>query len=159
MLTFIVQETQSWHYKRHLYLTDEKAKIPATDLLDIIYAPCVQSFQAPDTTLEDWLNFSYRHFYLRYVFPKLQVKSWRERRKLNWKELHVCTPCCRERLRGRKQLKEFLRDMKNQPLPTLDLFGGAGAFSRGLREGSGCLKVTHAIEIVPSASKTFRQVG
>jgi DNA (cytosine-5)-methyltransferase 1 len=144
--------------QRHLYLTDEKTKVPATDLLDIIYAPCIQSFQAPDATLEDWLNLSYRHFYLRYAFPKLQVKSWRERKKLGWQELHVCTPCCKERLKGRKQLQEFLRDMKAQPLPTLDLFGGVGAFSKGLREGSGCLKVTHAIEIGPSAAKTFRRV-
>jgi DNA (cytosine-5)-methyltransferase 1 len=46
--------------------------------------------------------------------------------------------------------------MKPKPLPTLDLFAGVGAFSRGLKEGSDCLKVTHAIEIGPSAAKTLQ---
>ena len=71
----------------------------------------------------------------------------------------MCTPCCKERLKGRKSLYEFLVQSERQLLPTLDLFGGVGAFSRGLSEGSGCLKVTHAVEISPSAAKTFKYVG
>ena len=142
-----------------MYLTDEKAKVPVQDLLDIIYAPCMQSFQPPDATLEDWLSLSYHHFYLRYAFPKLQVKSWKDRRKLTWQELYICTPCLSERLKGRNLIQDFLREMKTKPLPTLDLFAGVGAFSRGLTEGSGCIKVTHAIEISPSASKTFQFVA
>lgn len=124
--------------------------------MDIIYAPCFEAFQAPDATLEDWLNLSYRHFYLRYSFRKLVVQSWKDRRRLSWQDLYVCTPCCQERLKGRRLLLEFLRHMKPRPLPTLDIFAGVGAFSQGLKDGSGCLKVTHAIEISPSASKTFQ---
>jgi len=145
--------------KRHLYLTDEKDTFGAENLLQVIYAPCVQSFSAPHATLEDWLKLSYDHFYLRYVFPTLKPKSWRQRRKLTWQELYVCTPCCKERLKGRNLLYEFLQQSESKLLPTLDLFGGVGAFSCGLAEGSGCLDVTHAIEIGPSAAKTFKYVA
>lgn len=144
--------------QRHLYLTDEKAIIPINDLIKVIYVPCVQSFQTPYATLDDWKALSYDHFYLRYNFPKLNVKSWSHRKNVAWQELLVCTPCCKERLKGRKSLYKFLAQSDRQPLPTLDLFGGVGGFSRGLAEGSGCLKVTHAIEISPSAAKTFMYV-
>lgn len=83
------------------------------------------------------------------------MKSWTDRKMVAWQELLVCTPCCKERLKGRKSLYKYLEQARRQPLPTLDLFGGVGAFSRGLAEGSGCLEVTHAIEISPSAAKTF----
>lgn len=144
--------------QRHLYLTDEKATIPVGDLIKVIYAPCVQSFQPPYATLDDWKALSYDHFYLRYNFPKLKVKAWKDRKTVTWEELLVCTPCCKERLKGRKSLYKFLEQFEREPLPTLDLFGGVGAFSRGLAQGSGCLKVTHAIEISPSAAKTFMYV-
>jgi len=50
-------------------------------------------------------------------------------------------------------MNRFFREGK--PLRTLDLFGGVGAFSSGIAQGSRCMKVTHAIEISPSAAKTF----
>ena len=125
----------------------------------MIYAPCLQSFQAPYATLEDWKALSYDHFYLQYSFPKLKVTSWNQKKTVTWEELLVCTPCCKERLKTRKSLYKFLEQSERQPLPTLDLFGGVGAFSRGLAEGSGCLKVTHAIEISPSAARTFMYVA
>lgn len=51
-------------------------------------------------------------------------------------------------------MRKFLEYAKNNPLPTLDLFGGVGAFGMGLSAGSGCLKVTDSIEKSPSAAKT-----
>ncbi|KAF8167566.1 hypothetical protein B0H34DRAFT_792278 [Crassisporium funariophilum] len=143
--------------ERHLYLTDEEEKVGITSLLKVIYVPSFQSFEPPHHTLEDWLELSYDHFYLRYTFPKLKVKSWKDRRTMTWKELLVCTPCYKDRLKGRKVMYNFLQHAERKPLPTLDLFGGVGAFSRGLAEGSGCLSVTHAIEIGPSAAKTFKR--
>lgn len=138
-----------------MYLTDEKVTFKVDDLLKVIYVPCMESFQPPNHTLEDWLAMSYDHFYLKYAFPELKVKDWAHRQHLGWRDLHVCTPCCKERLEKRKLLYQFLDTQKRKPLNTLDLFGGVGAFSRGLAEGSGCLKITHAIEIGPSAAKTF----
>ncbi|KAG5635917.1 hypothetical protein H0H81_009679 [Sphagnurus paluster] len=44
--------------------------------------------------------------------------------------------------------------LRDEPLRTLDIFGGVGAFSMGLEEGSNCIKVTDIVEISPSAAKT-----
>jgi len=55
-----------------------------------------------------------------------------------------------------KEMKKFLKAQKRKPLRTLDLFGGTGAFGLGLAEGCLCLKVTHAVEIAPSAAITYR---
>ena len=40
-------------------------------------------------------------------------------------------------------------------ISTFDPFGGVGAFGLGLEE-AGCIKVTHAVEISPSASQTLQ---
>jgi DNA (cytosine-5)-methyltransferase 1 len=41
----------------------------------------------------------------------------------------------------------------------LDLFSGVGSFSAGIAEGTGgCIRVTHSIEIAPSAAKTCAYV-
>ncbi|KAF8913180.1 S-adenosyl-L-methionine-dependent methyltransferase [Gymnopilus junonius] len=47
-------------------------------------------------------------------------------------------------------------ESKHRKLQTLDVFGGVGAFSRGIAEGSGCLQSTHSIEIGPSAAMTLQ---
>ena len=52
-------------------------------------------------------------------------------------------------------MKKFLAGVREKPLVAFDLFGGVGAFSQGLAEGSGSLSIAHAIEIGPSAAKTF----
>ncbi|KAJ3509389.1 hypothetical protein NLJ89_g5249 [Agrocybe chaxingu] len=143
--------------ERHLYLTKENTTVDVQDLIKVIYVPCTQSFLPPQVTVEDWLDLSHNHFYVKYTFPRLRVKSWNDRTKITWPKLGVCTPCCRERLKGRKAMYAFLQQAEKKRLSTLDLFGGVGAFSRGLSDGSGCLEVTHAVEISPSAAKTFKR--
>ncbi|CAA7265858.1 unnamed protein product [Cyclocybe aegerita] len=143
--------------ERHLYLTRENTTVDVQDLIKVIYVPCTQSFLPPHVTVEDWLDLSHNHFYVKYTFPRLRVKSWNDRTKITWPKLGVCTPCCRERLKGRKAIYAFLQQAEKKRLSTLDLFGGVGAFSRGLSDGSGCLEVTHAVEISPSAAKTFKR--
>lgn len=141
--------------QRHLYLTEEQTSFKVKDLLRVIYVPCYESFQGPQATVEGWVEDSYDQYYLRYCFPRLKVTSWADRRRVSWQELHVCTPCCKERLRRRSKMTKFLADMREKPLAVLDLFGGVGAFSQGLAEGSGSLTVAYAIEIGPSAAKSF----
>ncbi|PPQ86962.1 hypothetical protein CVT25_009784 [Psilocybe cyanescens] len=144
--------------ERQLFLTDETVTVDVSKdkaLLQVIYVPCIESFEAPHATLEDWLELSYDNFYLLYIFPRLKVQSWDEKKKMRWQKHQVCTPCCKEFLEKRKHMYKFLNQSREKPLATLDLFGGVGGFSRGLAEGSGCLKVTHAVEIGPSAAKTF----
>ncbi|KAF9486388.1 S-adenosyl-L-methionine-dependent methyltransferase [Pholiota conissans] len=144
--------------ERELYLTEEIVTFKVEDLLKIIYVPSLESLgphQDIISAREDWLALSHDHFYLRYSFPELKVKSWKDRQPVGCKDLHVCTPCTRERLNKRRHLYQFLDIQSRNPLKTLDLFGGVGAFSQGLAQGSKSLKVTHAIEISPSAAKTF----
>lgn len=54
------------------------------------------------------------------------------------------------------EAQDFNDKMQEKPLQAVDLFGGVGAFSLGLKEGSGCLQVSHALEISPSAAKTIK---
>lgn len=126
----------------------------AENIIRVIFVFPFHSF-TPEVTLEDWLMLSPDHFYVRYSFPKLRIKAWDDKRELLCAGVNVCTPCCKEKLKQRQEIYRFLAGAK---YPTLDLFGGVGAFSHGLAEGSGCLKVTHAIEISPSAAKTFKYV-
>lgn len=127
-------------------------------LLKIVYAPCIESVGGQGPQLEEWLDLSYDNFYITFTSPTLTPKSWDQLKKMKWDKLAVCTPCCEDVLSKRKNMARFLEESKGQ-LAVLDLFGGVGAFSRGMTEGSGqCLKVTHAIEIGPSAAKTFTYV-
>ena len=52
-------------------------------------------------------------------------------------------------------MRKFVAAFREKPLAVLDLFGGVGAFSQGLAEGSSSLTVAYAIEIGPSAAKSF----
>jgi DNA (cytosine-5)-methyltransferase 1 len=135
-----------------VFLTDDDATVKLDDLIRVCYVFPFQSI--PD--LGAWLSLSPDHFYIRYRFSSMDVKSWSDKRPMPCEDLHVCTHCCREKLNYRKLTEDFLVYAKRNLLPTLDLFGGVGAFSLGMAEGSGCIKVTHAIEISPSAAKTYK---
>ena len=141
--------------QRHLYLTDEEVVVDVRELLRVIYVPAKESFSEPNARLEDWLDLCDDHFYLSYSFPAMTVRSWEDRRRIKCEELNVCKECLRDRLDMRKQMYEFLDGMESKKLQTLDIFGGVGAFSRGIAEGSGCLEPTHSIEIAPSAAMTL----
>lgn len=125
------------------------------ELIRVVYAASYRCFENDDE-LEDWLDLSPHHFYIKYRFPKFKVADWGDRRKLNWTQLFACSICCREMLQKRKSVKQFLRQMAREPLLTLDIFGGVGAFSGSIGGGSRCLKLAYTIEISPSASKTFQ---
>lgn len=106
--------------------------------------------------LEEWVARSPDHFYIRFKHPTLSVQAWRDLDNLQCHELPLCAHCVPEELKDQKSTIKFLENVQRHPLKTLDLFAGVGAFSLGLEQGSGCLKLTHAIEISPSASATLR---
>ncbi|KAG6901728.1 hypothetical protein C0995_008696 [Termitomyces sp. Mi166 len=122
--------------ERHVFLTDETVTVLLEDLICVCHVFTKESF-AKASHLKSWLALSPYHFYIRYSFPSMNVKSWNQ--------------CALKEL---KDLKEFLEDAEKRPLKTLDIFGGVGAFSMGLGEGSGCLEVTDVVELAPSAAKT-----
>ena len=72
--------------------------------------------------------------------------------------LMSCERCAEEQQRDMLSREQF-DQRKQPPLRILDLFAGAGALGFGLEQGSkGCSKVTHAVEISPSAIRTIRLV-
>ena len=141
--------------QRHVFLTDETKEIPLQSLICVCFVFPYQCIR----DLEEWLWMSPYHFYIKYTSPSLHVKLWSSLKKLSYKDLSLCMQCVTEALEERLQMKEFLSFSERHPLPTLDLFGGVAAFSTGLAEGSGCLKVTDSIEKSPSAALTTKCVG
>jgi len=134
-------------------MTDEEVNVHVDMLIAVIYVVPRSSI----TDLDSWTTLFPSHFYFQYRFPSLDVKSWSDKRPLRNDDLYVCKECCPEELEREKLMKVFLGTVERKPLRALDLFGGVGAFGLGMKE-SGCLDVTHAVEISPSAAKTFKWV-
>lgn len=111
-----------------------------------------------DDLLPAWIAVSPDHFYLTMEFPHIDVQVWNYGTPISCENLHVCTSCTADDLRKFHETMKFLGDGERRPLRTLDLFGGVGGFGLGMAEGSGCMKITHAVEISPSAAKTFKCV-
>ncbi|KAG2149402.1 S-adenosyl-L-methionine-dependent methyltransferase [Suillus cothurnatus] len=135
--------------ERHLFVTQDKMNFPISSIIGM----CHVYVRAAIPELKEWLEMSPYHFYVCYSFPSLDVTSWDHKRTLLPKDLLVCKYCTAENLAEWKQSQEFLKRQK--PLRALDPFAGAGAFGLGLEE-SGCIDVTHAVEISPSAAKTLK---
>lgn len=138
-------------------LTDAKKTVPVA-LEDAIRVCFVFALASLGSNPDAWLSLSPDHFYVKYSFPGMRPTSWDHRKSISAsRDLPSCDMCVGQALADKKHTDAFLAYMKSHPLPVLDLFGGVGAFSESLAEGtSGCLKVTHAIEISPSAAKTFK---
>lgn len=138
--------------QREVYLTDEEMMVDLKDLIRV----CFVFPKEVIVDLTEWLSMSPDHFYISYMFPRLKVTSWEDRSPLSCNNLLVCTPCVQDKLNEFWSLQEFAAYAKEHPIPVLDLFGGVGAFSHGLAEGSGCLKLASTVEISPSAAKTTK---
>ncbi|THV06517.1 S-adenosyl-L-methionine-dependent methyltransferase [Dendrothele bispora CBS 962.96] len=149
--------------ERSLYLTNETDIFPVKDLIRIIYVAPRSALKADDQSgndlREDWVSQSPYHYYIKYVFDKMEVSPamWRARKLISHSRLKICTSCLEAEQKRLEERQEFLEYIRQKPLPTLDLFGGVGGFGIGLAQGSLCLKVTHAVEILPSAAITYRQ--
>jgi len=114
---------------------------------------CQVYVRAAIPELEAWLEVSPYHFYACYAFPSLNVTSWNDRKRLEPQDLLVCRYCAAEDVAAWKHSQEFVK--KHKPLRALDPFAGSGSFGLGMEE-TGCIKVTHAVEISPSAAKTIK---
>ena len=70
----------------------------------------------------------------------------------------MCKPCCEGLVDEMEQMEVFLSECGRTPVRVFDPFGGVGAFTGGMEE-AGCMKVTHAVEISPSAAETLKSVA
>ncbi|KAJ3571618.1 hypothetical protein NP233_g3648 [Leucocoprinus birnbaumii] len=142
--------------ERHAFLTEEEAVIPYTDIIDKAVVLSRESF-GQRISLRKWLDTSPRHFYVRFRFKKMIPEPWDTKSRVSFRDIDVCKKCTEETIAHYYDVNEFKNKMQNSPMRVMDLFGGVGAFSLGLKEGSGCLKVTHALEISPSAARTIKR--
>jgi len=155
---YLVQMERLTLDQRELFLTDEVEDVDVTSLIKIIYVILDVCIQDEGGKFKDWCDESTDHFYIKHTFPTLTPGSAEGRRTFEeYRELHLCMQCYKVELDRCDRVKWFERNC--EPLATLDLFGGVGAFSRQLAEESRCIKITHAVEISPSACKTFEWVS
>ncbi|KAF8079195.1 S-adenosyl-L-methionine-dependent methyltransferase [Lyophyllum atratum] len=140
--------------ERHVFLTEEQATVPLKDLLRVCYVFPFESIDIP----KQWLALSPLHFYIKYTFPSMSIRSWAQRKPMPCTELGVCKPHITQKIDELKKTRQFYADAQQRPSRLLDLFGGVGLFSKGLEEGSGCLELTDLVEISPSAAKTVMWV-
>ncbi|KAJ7597250.1 S-adenosyl-L-methionine-dependent methyltransferase [Mycena floridula] len=136
--------------ERNVFLTDDTVEIQISDIISKVYILAKASI----LRLNDWIQEP-DHFYLQFCFPSMNAQ-WKQHRDLAANEIVLCGTCVEGRLRYNRELSKFVRAEK-KPLKCLDLFGGTGAFALGLAEGSQMIKVTHAVEIAPSAARTYRK--
>ena len=128
-----------------------------------IIGPCkvMNANELPAADLEAWLKEDVHHFFVRYHFPELDVKDPNTRTVLsgdNAKQVLICGECYEEDERRRQLRRRFAEAHPDQRrLRTLDPFAGVGAFGLSMQQ-AGCLELTHAIEISPSAAKTLKYV-
>ncbi|KAH7886266.1 S-adenosyl-L-methionine-dependent methyltransferase [Phlebopus sp. FC_14] len=136
--------------ERHLFYTDVEMTFDISDLIDLCYVLVARSM--PE--IEQWLKMSAQHFFVKYHFPSLNVESWGDRRNMQDDELLVCRHCMKPNLEKFREMKRFLEE--GAPLRVFDPFAGVGTFGLAMEE-VGCFRVTHAVEISPSAAKTLKK--
>ena len=139
-------------WQQHLFLTEEMMRVPATDLI----CPCLALDKAslPEAKLAEFLKASPLHFYITYFCQSVDHRAWQQRRTLAeaGHSLKICKPCYESYQHHQKQMALF---RKASPLRAFDPFAGVGAFALAMQE-TGCLRLTHAIEISPSAARTLQ---
>jgi DNA (cytosine-5)-methyltransferase 1 len=141
--------------QRHLYLTNDVDKIPVADIIRKIFVA------TPDvlSDLETWRSVSPAHFYIRYRFPSIKNRSWRDDYiSVGAAEIPHCERCFGDNQKEVLAVSKYVSKLEKSPLKALDLFAGTGAFGFGM-EKSCPIKVTHAIEIAPSAARSIKWVN
>ncbi|KAL1737836.1 S-adenosyl-L-methionine-dependent methyltransferase, partial [Schizophyllum fasciatum] len=138
--------------ERHVFLTTSEATIiiNATDLVH----PCLVAYADQAMAIPGWLDSPY-NLYAKYSLPNRKSR-WSQRTSLSGpQDVPACKACVDAAAKTYKTVERpFSRHVAQRKLRALDVFGGVGAFSLGLVEGSHCTTLTHLIEKSPSAAKT-----
>ncbi|KAI0828845.1 S-adenosyl-L-methionine-dependent methyltransferase [Trametes gibbosa] len=133
--------------ERELFSTKQTVQIKAQALLK----PCVVVHPTDVEDLPAWLALSPLNFFLQYQLHSLDA-SWSTKKALKRKHVPACNICLEQH-----NLKfQHLADMKTSCLRTFDPFAGAGAFALAMEE-LGSIKLTHAVELAPSAAQTLQK--
>lgn len=146
--------------KRHLYLVPKSEAVEVNAVELIRRCQVVNFFSLPaywENNINAYLDVSPYNFYVKWRFPALKVTSWTTGKKLksSSKVPEICVICFHEDKKRAEGLTEFKRVKARRQLRAFDPFGGVGAFALAMQE-AGCLKLTHAVELSPSAALTLK---
>ena len=140
--------------KRHLFFTDEFEEAPVEHLI----AQCYVLHHDLIFDMDLWATLGPAHFYYRYRFARRKPASWLEREPLAEDAGIGCETCAYALQERLAEAVAFEEEAQSRKLRALDVFSGAGAMSLGMESAASGMKTTHAIELAPSAARTFRCV-
>ncbi|KAI1797446.1 S-adenosyl-L-methionine-dependent methyltransferase [Ganoderma leucocontextum] len=141
--------TDTYADERELFMTNQEMDVDAKHLLQ----RCSVVHQSRKD-LRSWLARSPHRFFAQYSSQSLKPKRWDQLKRLKSKQIPVCKECYIADEAEALQLDTFAKEPR-VCLRTFDPFAGVGAFGLAM-EDTGCVKVTHAVEISPSAAQTLR---
>ncbi|KAH9849210.1 S-adenosyl-L-methionine-dependent methyltransferase [Lenzites betulinus] len=133
--------------RRELFLTQQTIELNA----QVVLKPCLVVHPTDVEDLEAWLDLSPVNFYVKYKLPSLH-SAWSTRKALKRMNIPACDVC----LDQHNLRNQLVTDVRFPPLRAFDPFGGVGAFALAMEE-VGCIKLTHAVEITPSAALTLQK--
>ncbi|CAK5264465.1 unnamed protein product [Mycena citricolor] len=140
--------------ERHLVLTDhDDVVVEVENIIRRIHVFALDFFREGE--LAKWVAHSPFNFYCSFRIPILGLRD--QHTPVTAASLPVCRHCKPPLFDRHEQdlEKKFDEQQKLEKPYCLDLFGGTGAFSGGVAQGSrGCVQPTHLVEISPSAAKT-----
>ena len=105
-----------------------------------------------------WPALGAAYFYYKYRFPRRFPASWDDRELLEESAgigCEICAFMLQDRL---AEVVSFSEESQMRKFRAFDVFAGAGAMSLGMAAATGGMETTHAVEIAPSAARTFRCV-
>ena len=124
--------------------------------LNDILAPCYVLHKNLIFDMNLWVTLGAEYFYYRYRFSQRSSVSWSERELLAENAGFGCEICAYALQAHIGDSLTFAEEAQTQKLRAFDIFAGAGAMSLGMENATGGMRTTHAVEISPSAARTFR---
>ena len=121
--------------------------------LEDFLAPCYVLHKDLIFDMNLWTALGAEYFYYQYRFSQRLPASWNERERLA-ENAGIGCEICAYVLQAR--ISEALTFAEERKLKAFDVFAGAGAMSLGMETATGGMRTTHAVEISPSAARTFR---
>jgi DNA (cytosine-5)-methyltransferase 1 len=137
-----------------LFFTDETEEVSLDDVL----APCYVLHHDLIFDGNLWAALGAEYFYYRYRFAGRFPVSWNEREPVKESAGVGCEICAYALQARLAEAVAFAEEAHKHKLRAFDVFAGAGAMSLGMEGATGGMRTTHAVEISPSAARTFRYV-
>ena len=125
-------------------------------LLDNLLAPCYALHKNLVFDMNLWTTLGTEYFYYLYRFSRCSPASWDEREVLAENAGVGCVICAYALQTHISKALTFAEEAQAQKLRAFDIFAGAGTMSLGMENATGGMRMTHAVEISPSAARTFR---